>query len=138
MYLHEADLPLYENVVAQGRMFGLDVTAQPPVDRFYAPGDVIRFGRYEVRRPPHARGTARAACACRSGEKASRGADLLVGDTLFAGSIGRTDLPGGDHATLIGSITTTLFAFGDDARVYAGHGEPTTIGRERATNPFLR
>ena len=63
---------------------------------------------------------------------------MFSGDLLFAGSIGRTDLPGGDHATLIRSITTTLFAFGDDARVYAGHGEPTTIGRERATNPFLR
>ena len=64
--------------------------------------------------------------------------DLFVGDTLFAGSIGRTDLPGGDHTTLIRSITEVLFAFGDDANVYSGHGPQTTIGRERLTNPFLR
>jgi glyoxylase-like metal-dependent hydrolase (beta-lactamase superfamily II) len=64
--------------------------------------------------------------------------DLFVGDTLFAGSIGRTDLPGGDHPTLIRSITTVLFAFGDDATVYPGHGPQTTIGRERRTNPFLQ
>jgi hydroxyacylglutathione hydrolase len=60
-----------------------------------------------------------------------------VGDTLFAGSIGRTDLPGGDYNTLIASIRTVLFAFGDDAVVYPGHGPRTTIGTERRTNPFL-
>jgi glyoxylase-like metal-dependent hydrolase (beta-lactamase superfamily II) len=56
---------------------------------------------------------------------------------LFAGSIGRTDLPQGDYDTLIHSIRTVLFAFGDDAQVFPGHGPPTTIGRERRTNPFL-
>jgi glyoxylase-like metal-dependent hydrolase (beta-lactamase superfamily II) len=65
------------------------------------------------------------------------GKQLFVGDTLFAGSIGRTDLPGGDHATLIQSIRTVLFPFGDDAVVYPGHGPATTIGQERRTNPFL-
>jgi glyoxylase-like metal-dependent hydrolase (beta-lactamase superfamily II) len=64
--------------------------------------------------------------------------DLFVGDTLFAGSIGRTDLPGGDYATLLRSITEVLFPFGDDARVHSGHGPQTTIGAERRTNPFLR
>jgi glyoxylase-like metal-dependent hydrolase (beta-lactamase superfamily II) len=63
---------------------------------------------------------------------------LFVGDTLFAGSIGRTDLPGGDYPALMRSIRDVLFAFGDDAIVHAGHGPDTTIGRERATNPFLR
>ena len=62
---------------------------------------------------------------------------LFVGDTLFAGSIGRTDLPGGDHATLMRSITEVLFRFPDEAVVYSGHGPETTIGRERATNPFV-
>jgi glyoxylase-like metal-dependent hydrolase (beta-lactamase superfamily II) len=66
------------------------------------------------------------------------GQDLFVGDTLFAGSIGRTDLPGGDYPTLIASIRTVLFAFGDDARVHPGHGPATTIGVERRTNPFLK
>jgi glyoxylase-like metal-dependent hydrolase (beta-lactamase superfamily II) len=65
------------------------------------------------------------------------GQDLFVGDTLFAGSIGRTDLPGGDYATLIASIRDVLFSFDDEARVYSGHGPATTIGRERRTNPFL-
>ena len=56
---------------------------------------------------------------------------------LFAGSIGRTDLPGGDYETLMRSIRTVLFSFGDDANVYPGHGSKTTIGQERRTNPFL-
>ena len=62
---------------------------------------------------------------------------LVVGDTLFAGSIGRTDLPGGHHPTLIASIRDVLFPFGDDAIVHPGHGESTTIGEERRSNPFL-
>jgi glyoxylase-like metal-dependent hydrolase (beta-lactamase superfamily II) len=72
------------------------------------------------------------------GPAGTAGLDLFVGDTLFASSIGRTDLPGGDYPTLIRSITTVLFAFPDEARVYAGHGQPTTIGRERRVNPFLQ
>ncbi len=63
---------------------------------------------------------------------------LLSGDVLFEGSIGRTDLPGGDMATLMGSIATLLDSFGGDTRVLPGHMGPTTLGRERATNPFLR
>jgi glyoxylase-like metal-dependent hydrolase (beta-lactamase superfamily II) len=62
---------------------------------------------------------------------------LFVGDTLFAGSIGRTDLPGGDAATLLRSIREVLFSFPEDTPVYSGHGQPTTIGREKKTNPFL-
>jgi glyoxylase-like metal-dependent hydrolase (beta-lactamase superfamily II) len=60
-----------------------------------------------------------------------------VGDTLFAGSIGRTDLPGGDTNTLLRSIREVLFRFPDDTVVYSGHGPATTIGHERRTNPFL-
>jgi glyoxylase-like metal-dependent hydrolase (beta-lactamase superfamily II) len=62
---------------------------------------------------------------------------LIVGDTLFAGSIGRTDLPGGDTETLLRSIREVLFRFPDETVVWSGHGEPTTIGRETRTNPFL-
>jgi glyoxylase-like metal-dependent hydrolase (beta-lactamase superfamily II) len=62
---------------------------------------------------------------------------LFVGDTLFAGSIGRTDLPGGDYDTLLKAITQKLFAFPDESIVYSGHGPATTIGREKATNPFV-
>jgi glyoxylase-like metal-dependent hydrolase (beta-lactamase superfamily II) len=62
--------------------------------------------------------------------------ELFAGDTLFAGSIGRTDLPGGDYDVLLRSIRTVLFAFPDDTVVHAGHGPDTTIGVERRTNPF--
>ncbi len=72
------------------------------------------------------------------GRRGEMGLDLFVGDTLFAGSIGRTDLPGGNYETLLRSIRQVLFGFGDDARVYPGHGPDTTIGQEKRTNPFLR
>jgi hydroxyacylglutathione hydrolase len=135
--LHEADLPLYRAVVQQGLMFGLNVEAQPSVDRFYSPGECIAFGRYETR-VHHTPGHSPGGVCLQVGPAGTPGADLFVGDTLFAGSIGRTDLPGGDHPTLIQSIRTVLFGLGDDARVYPGHGAPTTIGRERRTNPFLQ
>jgi len=66
------------------------------------------------------------------------GTGLVVGDTLFAGSIGRTDLPGGDYDTLIRSIRNVILDFDDDTVVYPGHGPVTTVGEERRTNPFLR
>jgi glyoxylase-like metal-dependent hydrolase (beta-lactamase superfamily II) len=135
--LHAADLPLYEAVVQQGLMFGLDVEPQPPTDRFYRPKEAITFGQYEVR-PHHTPGHCPGGVCLQVGPAGTAGLDLFVGDTLFASSIGRTDLPGGDYPTLIRSITTVLFAFPDEARVYAGHGEPTTIGRERRVNPFLQ
>ncbi len=84
------------------------------------------------------RDTARAACAWRSRRHGDAGAPkLFVGDTLFAGSIGRTDLPGGDYDTLLQAITGVLFQFPDESIVYSGHGPETTIGREQATNPFV-
>ena len=136
VYLHRDDLFLYERVVDMGRMFGMAVEPQPPVDRFYAPGEEIRFGDC-VATPHHTPGHCPGGVCLQIREGQGAGKDLFVGDTLFAGSIGRTDLPGGDYATLIASIRTVLFAFGDDARVYPGHGPATTIGEERRTNPFL-
>ena len=136
VYLHEDDLPLYEAAVEQGRMFGLTVEPPPPVDVFYRPGEAIAFGRYEAR-PHHTPGHCPGGVCLQVGKVGTPGNTLFVGDTLFAGSIGRTDLPGGDYAVLIGSITRVLFAFGDDAEVFPGHGPATTIGQERRTNPFL-
>jgi glyoxylase-like metal-dependent hydrolase (beta-lactamase superfamily II) len=63
---------------------------------------------------------------------------MFSGDLLFAGSIGRTDLPGGDHPTMLHSLATKVLPLSDDVVVLPGHGEQTTIGRERATNPFLQ
>ena len=136
VYLHHDDLFLYERAVESGALFGLRVERQPPIDIFYTAGQVIGFGNYEAR-PHHTPGHCPGGVCLQIGPKARTGKDLFVGDTLFAGSIGRTDLPGGDYETLIGSIRTVLLAFGDDARVYPGHGPATTIGQERRTNPFL-
>ena len=136
IHLHRDDRFLYEKAVSQGAMFGLRVEAPPPVDVFYSPGDVIAFGSYDAR-PHHTPGHCPGGVCLQVGKQGSAGKGLFVGDTLFAGSIGRTDLPGGDYETLIDSIRRVLFAFGDDAEVYPGHGPTTTIGQERRTNPFL-
>ena len=136
IYLHRDDTQLYERAADFGRLFGLNVDTPPPVDRFYEPDTMIRFGDYEIRAhhtPGHCPGGVCLAVA-KSGEPPKT---LIVGDTLFAGSIGRTDLPGGNHAVLLQSIRTVLYPFGDDAVVYSGHGPVTTIGEERQHNPFL-
>ena len=136
VWLHRADLFLYEGLVEQGRMFGLDLERQPAVDRFFTPGEPLSFGRYVVdvlHTPGHCPGG-----VCLAIGPADRQArELFVGDTLFAGSIGRTDLPGGDYATLVRSIRDVLLAFADETVVHPGHGPDTTIGAERRTNPFL-
>ena len=137
VHLHRDDLFLYEAAVQQGAMFGLTVEPPPPIDVFYTLGQTIAFGRCGAR-PHHTPGHCPGGVCLQIGQGGNAGRDLFVGDTLFAGSIGRTDLPGGDYATLIASIRNVLFSFGDDARVYPGHGPSTTIGEERRTNPFLQ
>ena len=136
VYLHADDLFLYNDAVQHGALFGLRVEPPPPVDHFYEPGQVIAVGAYDVR-PHHTPGHCPGGVCLQVGRRGTVGSQLFVGDTLFAGSIGRTDLPGGDYDTLMHSIRTVLFAFGDDAEVYPGHGPSTTIGRERRSNPFL-
>ena len=136
IYLHRDDLFLYERVVQQGASFGVRVEPQPPIDVYYTPGQVISLGDLEVR-PHHTPGHCPGGVCLAVAQRGQPAKELFVGDTLFAGSIGRTDLPGGDYQTLIASIRNVLFAFGDDAVVHSGHGPDTTIGRERATNPFL-
>jgi hydroxyacylglutathione hydrolase len=136
IYLHGDDLFLYDAALHQGAMFGVPVEVPPPVDQFYTPGQVIAFGEVEVR-PHHTPGHCPGGVCLQVTVRGDAGQDLFVGDTLFAGSIGRTDLPGGDYDTLIASIRNVLFSFGDAARVHPGHGPSTTIGAERRTNPFL-
>jgi glyoxylase-like metal-dependent hydrolase (beta-lactamase superfamily II) len=138
VHLHRDDLFLYQRALDQARMFGLPLEEAPPeIDLFYTAGESIAFGDFEAR-PHHTPGHCPGGVCLEVAPAGQRGLDLFVGDTLFAGSIGRTDLPGGDYATLIGSIRSVLFAFGDGARVYPGHGPQTSIGRERRTNPFLQ
>jgi hydroxyacylglutathione hydrolase len=136
VYLHREDGFLYDDAAAMGAMFGIQIEAPPPVDEFYVPGQVIVFGRLDAR-PHHTPGHSPGGVCLQIGTTGQTGKDLFVGDTLFAGSIGRTDLPGGDSATLFASIRNVLFPFGDDARVYSGHGPATTVGQERRNNPFL-
>ena len=137
IFLHKDDLFIYRNAVRSGMMFGLTVEEPPPVDRYYEDEALIAFGDYEVRvahTPGHCPGGVCLAIS-RNGDQTAP--HLFVGDTLFAGSIGRTDLPGGDYDTLMKAITGVLFKYPDDAIVYSGHGPETTIGREKATNPFV-
>jgi len=136
IYLHHDDLFLYERAIEMGSMFGLKVEPQPPIDVFYTPGQVIPFGTYDVR-VHHTPGHCPGGICLQIGKKGTAGTELFVGDTLFAGSIGRTDLPGGDYNTLIASIRNVLLPLGDACIVHSGHGPDTTIGQERLTNPFL-
>ncbi len=134
--LHRDDLPLYEAALQQAAVFGLRVDAPPPVDRFYDTLEPLAFGKYEVR-VLHTPGHTPGGVCLLVGPAGQPGKKVFAGDTLFAGSIGRTDLPGGNYDTLIGSIRGVLFKLSDDVEVFSGHGPKTMIGQERRTNPFL-
>jgi glyoxylase-like metal-dependent hydrolase (beta-lactamase superfamily II) len=134
--LHRDDLFIYDRAVETGLMFGLPVERPPAVDAFYTASQSFSFGDYEIT-VHHTPGHCPGGVCLAAGQKGQSATDLFVGDTLFAGTIGRTDLPGGNYETLIDSIRRVLFAFGDNAIVHPGHGPDTTIGRERRTNPFL-
>lgn len=136
VWLHRDDLFLYDRAVEQGRMFGLHVEPQPRPDRFYAESESLSFGDYvvDIRHTP---GHCPGGVCLAIGRAGQAGRELFVGDSLFAGSIGRTDLPGGDLDTLLSSIRNELFVYPDTTVVHSGHGPDTTIGQERRTNPFL-
>lgn len=130
VYLHPADRPLYDRVADQAAAFGMRAGALPAPDRVLAHGDVLPVGglRFRVRHAPgHSPGS-----VVFEGEGA-----VFTGDVLFQGSIGRTDLPGGDYETLLRSIERELLTLPDSTIVYSGHGPETTVGRERRANPFL-
>ncbi len=137
IYLHRDDQALYDNAARQGAMFGIEVEQPPPVDRYYDEPGAITFGDYRVavyHTPGHAPG---GVCLAVTKNGDAGAPALFAGDNLFAGSIGRTDLPGGDYDVLMKAITDVLFAFPDESIVYSGHGPETTIGRERRSNPFV-
>lgn len=130
---HEGDRPLLANLENQARMFGLDGTVRNVTpDRFLGDGETVSFGPHVfevIHCPGHAPG--HVVYFHRDARFAH------VGDVLFRGSIGRTDLYGGDHAALIASIKTKLFPLGDDVGFLCGHGPGGNFGEERRTNPFL-
>jgi hydroxyacylglutathione hydrolase len=128
--IHEADLPLLQSMAQQGMMFGVPATPSPDPDRFLEEGDEIPIGSLTLK-VVHAPGHS-------PGHVVFLGDGFAIaGDVLFAGSIGRTDLPGGSYHQLIASIRSKLLTLPEDTVVYSGHGPETTIGREKATNPFL-
>ncbi|HWP20549.1 MAG TPA: MBL fold metallo-hydrolase [Burkholderiaceae bacterium] len=129
---HEGDRFWIEALPQQGAMFGFPPSAAFEPDRWLQDGDTVRVGNctLQVRHcPGHTPGH-----VVFHSPDARR---AFVGDVLFAGSIGRTDFPGGDHQTLIDSITQRLWPMGDDTVFIPGHGPESTFGRERRTNPFV-
>lgn len=131
--IHRAEAAwLTDSVLNLSAMIGMPVTA-PPADRLLDDGDelILAQRRWEVRHTPgHSPGGIALWCA---EERV-----VISGDALFAGSIGRTDFPGGDFETLEASIRAKLYSLPDDTRVFAGHGPETTIGREKRDNPYVR
>jgi len=130
---HADDLPLIEISPKHALMFGLEFEAAPEIDRYFNDGDKITFGSSTIEiihTPGHSRG---GVCLFLRDQKI-----LFTGDTLFNGSIGRTDLMGGSYEALIESITRKIIPLGDDVVVYPGHGSSTTIEHERKSNPFLK
>lgn len=130
VWLHPAERPVYDGLPQQGLWFGLRLAPLPPPDEAFREGETVRVGRHEFKvlfTPGHSPGSVSLV-----GEGV-----VIAGDVLFAGSIGRTDLPGGDHSTLIASIRRELLTLPNATRVLSGHGPETTIGEERASNPFL-
>jgi len=131
-YAHSGDNFWVEKAKEQGRMFGFNIEEVQPIDHFLQEGDIIQFGNTElevIHVPGHSPGH-----LVFYNRKESI---LIAGDVLFYGSIGRTDLVGGDHQTLIDGIKNKLFSLPDETKVYCGHGPETTLGFEKKTNPFL-
>lgn len=132
--LHEADLFLYKRAHESGLQYGIELPPTVPVDRFIKGGDVVTWGEHSgtvIETPGHSPG---GVCL----QFAADGEWALTGDTLFAGSIGRTDLPGGSYEELLRSIKDKLLVMPDPTIVASGHGPLSTIGDERRGNPFLR
>ncbi|PID39520.1 MAG: MBL fold metallo-hydrolase [Proteobacteria bacterium] len=135
--IHGGDAPMLSQLAATAAGWGLKAENSPPPDRLLTDGDTIPFGNLSLKvihTPGHSPG---GICLyVEDNQTGSLKKAVFVGDTLFAGSIGRTDLPGGHYETLINSIQARLFGLDDDVIVYPGHMGSTTIGTEKKTNPF--
>jgi hydroxyacylglutathione hydrolase len=130
LLIHEADAAGLAAAVQQARSFGMGTKPSPPPDRLLKHGDVIRAAEIDLHvlhTPGHTPG----------GISLLEKGMVFAGDSLFAGSIGRTDFPGGDLHTLLTSIKTQLMTLPDETTVFSGHGPASTIGDERRENPFL-
>ncbi len=133
--IHEGDLFLYEMLSVQGQMLGMRAPAQAELDPFLRDGEVVTAGSIAlevIHTPGHTPGSVCFRCSAGGREL------LFAGDTLFAGSVGRTDLWGGDHDQLVRSIRGRLYALPEETSVVCGHDRGTTIGREKRSNAFVR
>lgn len=128
---HSASADEITNISSRALLWGMRAEDSPPVDRELADGDLVEIGESVslkvLSTPGHSLGSISLV-----GDSVA-----FVGDLIFSGSIGRTDFPGGDYETLINSVKEKIFPLGDDVVLYSGHGPATTVGRERATNPFF-
>ena len=133
LYMNKEDLPLLENAGNIGKMYGMeDYEGSPYPKHFLAQNDTLTFGDSSFKilfTPGHAPGH-----ICLYSKENNL---VIAGDVLFQGSIGRTDLPGGDHSTLINSIITQLFPLPNETQVFCGHGPATNLGYEKEHNIFL-
>lgn len=128
--IHGEDVPLLSLAAGHAAGYGLSCDSSPPADQLLTHGDLLQIGEIELQvlhTPGHTPGG-----ICLLG-----GGHLFSGDSLFAGSIGRTDLPGGDHDTLINAVRGQLMGLPAETVVHPGHGPDTTIGREKRVNPFV-
>jgi len=131
--MHRSDLPLYQNLALQAEWLGVAAPAVTDVDQFVKEGDVLHCGALNLEvmhTPGHSPGSV-------SLHVPGENQKILSGDTLFQGSIGRTDLWGGSMDEILRSIRSRLHIFPDETSVFPGHDLPTTIGEERERNPFL-
>jgi hydroxyacylglutathione hydrolase len=157
--IHESDLELYRHLDMQAQWIGMPTPETMRLEDFIKEGDAVRWGRFAARvlhTPGHTPGSicmivdrggegfervndrARSAGQATRGDASATTARLIAGDTLFQGSIGRTDLWGGSYPQIINSIREKLIVLPEDMIVFPGHGDTTTIGLEREYNPFLR
>ena len=130
LLIHELDLPLLQRAQLHAQLYGLQAEPSPLPDRLLHDGEQIACGSLSFRvihLPGHSPGGIALLC----------GAHLFAGDVLFAGSIGRTDLPGGDHRTLVEGIRNRLWCLPGETIVHPGHGPDTTIAREMRSNPYV-
>jgi hydroxyacylglutathione hydrolase len=133
VYMNASDQGLYDQLDVQAGWLGMQTPARTEIDSNAREGDSVTLGPatfHVLHTPGHTQGSISLWIPAEN--------KLIAGDTLFLDSIGRTDLPGGDHDQILRSIHDKLLPLADDVKVVPGHGANTTIGRERARNPFLR
>jgi glyoxylase-like metal-dependent hydrolase (beta-lactamase superfamily II) len=133
VYMHRDDKPLSDHLDMQAAWLGIEPPEDPGIDTPLEEGDAIRAGAIEAKvlhTPGHTPGSISLFLPAE--------AKLIAGDTLFRGNIGRTDLPGGDSAAIAKSIRGKLYALPEETLVIPGHGDATTIGAEKRSNPFVR